>query len=79
MLSAAGALCAAATSTSGNGQRRPQVDQSRRIVLTLPQRHAGFDITLSRGRVEENAHRAADLYANRASPVIADHRLIWLI
>jgi len=37
------------------------VDRSHRIILTLPQRHAGFDITLSHGKVEENAHRAADL------------------
>ena len=52
---------AASTSTTGNGQRRPQVDQSHRIILTLTQRHAGFDITLSHGKVEENAHRAAVL------------------
>ena len=35
------------------------MDQSHRIILTLTQRHAGFDITLSHGKVEENAHRAA--------------------
>jgi hypothetical protein len=37
------------------------VERSHRIVLTLPQRLAGFDITLSHRKVEEKAHRAADL------------------
>ena len=41
------------------------MDQSHRIILTLTQRHAGFDITLSHGKVEENAHRAADMVGSR--------------
>ena len=34
-------------STSGTGQRRPQVDQSHRIALTLTRRDANQGITLS--------------------------------
>src|SRR5690348_16955663 len=44
---------AAPTTTSGNGQRRSQVDQSHRIVLTLTHRHADVDITQSDEEVRE--------------------------